>query len=158
MKSARDLINARIAWCQRQREQAGTESEADGWRAEEHGLRDALLNKNYTDAYRLSTTKAFCRYVQGLREGRTILRVAQVDGIVSDIATGTPRPGGGVGREFLPGRGTMPRLQGTSAVNDDRYRGVGRFVVQYSSVTERREPPSWINRDQERRTNERRVP
>lgn len=93
MESGRDLINARIAWCQRRCEQASTESEVDGWRAEEHGLRDALLNKNYTDAYRLSTTKAFCRYVRGLREGRTILRVAQVDGIVSDIATGTPRPG-----------------------------------------------------------------
>jgi hypothetical protein len=93
MKSACDLINARIAWCQRQREQADTESEADGWRAEEHGLQDALLHKNYTDAYRLCTTKAFRRYVLGLREGRTILRVAQVDYIVSDIATGTPRPG-----------------------------------------------------------------
>lgn len=87
MESAHNLINARIAWCRRKREQASTESEADGWRAEEDGLRDALLNKNYTDAYRLSTAEAFRRYARGLREGRTILRVAQVERIVTDVAT-----------------------------------------------------------------------
>lgn len=93
MESARDLINARIAWCQRQRERASTESAVDGWRAEEDGLRDALLNKNHTDAYRLSTAEAFRRYVRGLREGRAILRVAQVDYIVLDVATEAPPPG-----------------------------------------------------------------
>ncbi|NJN70486.1 MAG: hypothetical protein HC801_09570 [Nitrospira sp.] len=86
-ESLRSLINARIAWCRRQREQARMESEADEWRAEEDGLRDALLNKNYTDAYRLSTAEAFRRYVRGLREGRAILRVTQVERIVADVAT-----------------------------------------------------------------------
>lgn len=71
----RDLINARIAWCRRQREQACTESEAEEWRAEEDGLRDALLNMNQADAYRFSTTEIFRRYELGLRDGRALLPV-----------------------------------------------------------------------------------
>ncbi|MFO0700773.1 MAG: hypothetical protein U0236_16245 [Nitrospira sp.] len=93
MESARDLINARIAWCQRQREQASTESEVDGWRAEEDGLRDALLNKNYTDAYRLSTAEAFRRYVQGLRDGKALLRMAHAVYVLPDVVRAIPCPG-----------------------------------------------------------------
>jgi hypothetical protein len=74
MESAHNLINARIAWCLWQRGQDCTDSEAELWRAEEDGLRDALLNKNYTDAYRLSTTEVFRRYVRGLRDGRALYR------------------------------------------------------------------------------------
>ncbi len=93
MNSARDLINARIAWCQRRCEQASTESEADGWRVEENGLRDALLNKDYTDAYRLSTAEILRRYERGFQEGRAILRVVPMEHIVPNVAVGTPRPG-----------------------------------------------------------------
>lgn len=78
MESVLNLINARIAWCRRRREQARTESEADGWRAEEDGLRDALLNKNYADAYRFSSTVVFQRYMLGFQDGTALLSTAQI--------------------------------------------------------------------------------
>ena len=87
MESAHNRINARIAWCRRQREQTRTESEADGWRAEEHGLRDALLNGNQADAYWLSTAEVFRRYELGLRDGKALLQVVWVEPIAPDVAT-----------------------------------------------------------------------
>ena len=84
---ARGLINARIAWCRRQREQARTESEAEEWRAEEDGLRDALLNTNQAGAYRLSADEVLRRYKLGLRDGRGLLQVAWAGSIAPDVAT-----------------------------------------------------------------------
>lgn len=82
MEPIHDPINARIAWCRRQREQARTESEAEEWCAEEDGLRDALLNRNQADAYRVSTTEVFRRYELGLRDGKALLQVAWVEGLL----------------------------------------------------------------------------
>lgn len=82
MEPIQDPINSRIAWCRRQREQARTESEAEEWCAEEDGLRDALLNRNQADAYRVSTTEVFRRYELGLRDGKALLQVAWVEGLI----------------------------------------------------------------------------
>lgn len=82
MEPIQDPINARIAWCRRQREQARTESEAEEWCAEEDGLRDALLNRNQADAYRVSTIEVFRRYELGLRDGKALLQVAWVEGLI----------------------------------------------------------------------------
>ncbi len=57
------------------------------WRAEEDGLRDALLNMNQADAHRLNTTEIFRRYELGLRDGRGLLHVAEVEHVAPDIAT-----------------------------------------------------------------------
>lgn len=101
MESVHNLINTRIAWCRRQREQASTESEADGWRAEEDGLRDALLNKNYADAYRLSSTVVFQRYMLGFQDGTALLSTAQIAHMTSP-AEGL-HLGTCIGQDGLPG-------------------------------------------------------
>ncbi len=87
MQPKHDSISARIAWCRRQRDQARTESEAEEWRAEENGLRDALLNMDRADAYRVSTAEVLRRYTLGLRDGRALLQVAWVSRVASDVAT-----------------------------------------------------------------------
>jgi hypothetical protein len=70
---------ARIEWCRRQRTQARTQAELEGWRAEEEGLRDALLNGDRTYEYRHSTAAVFKRYVMGLKQGQVLIRLAWVD-------------------------------------------------------------------------------
>lgn len=87
MQPMHNSINARIAWCRRQRDQARTESDAEEWRAEEDGLRDALLNMDRADAYRLSTDKVLRRYKLGLRDGRALLQIAWAGSIAPDVAT-----------------------------------------------------------------------
>lgn len=79
MKQTLHPINARIAWCRQQRAQARSEPEFDGWRAEEDGLRDALLNKGHADHYRLSHPELFDRYVMGFEDGRALLRASRVE-------------------------------------------------------------------------------
>lgn len=78
MHNGYQLVFVRIAWCRRQSALAGTECEGDGWRAEEAGLRDALLNRDHTDHYRLSLPEIFDRYVLGFQDGTVMLRAAQV--------------------------------------------------------------------------------
>ncbi len=79
MKQILTSVKARIAWCRQQRRQACSEPECDGWRAEEDGLRDALLNMNHADSYRLSHPQLFQRYVMGFEDGTALLRAARVD-------------------------------------------------------------------------------
>src|SRR5262245_34031693 len=65
---------ARIEWCRQQRRQARTQADAEGWRAEEEGLRDAFLDRDrrYPHQYRSSMPcEVFGRYAMGLEDGRT---------------------------------------------------------------------------------------
>ena len=80
---------ARIAWCRRQRRQAPTQREVDGWRAEEEGLRDALLKRDRTYQYRYSPSILFERYAMGLEDGRSLIRLGWVDCMWHPAANGT---------------------------------------------------------------------
>ncbi len=73
-----DSIINRIEWCRRQRTQARTKPELEGWRAEEEGLRDALLHRDHMKQYRYSPPDVFERYAMGLHDGQAMLRVARV--------------------------------------------------------------------------------
>ena len=66
---------ARIEWCRRQRRQAPTQREVEGWCAEEEGLWDALLERDHTDQYRHSSPSVFERYAMGLDDGRALIRL-----------------------------------------------------------------------------------
>ena len=72
-------IGARIEWCRRQETQACTRAELEGWRAEEEGLRDALLNRDRTYQYQHSPPVVFERYAIGLEDGHAMIRLAWVD-------------------------------------------------------------------------------
>ncbi|HSA84735.1 MAG TPA: hypothetical protein VLE46_01025 [Nitrospira sp.] len=89
MKSVKNPVTVRIEWCRRQSAQARTEPEVDGWRAEADGLRDALMNADHTDNYRLCPPELLRRYVRGLEDGTALLRAARVqriDAAVPDFA------------------------------------------------------------------------
>ena len=75
MKQTTNLITVRIEWCRRQSAQARTEPEVDGWRAEADGLRDALMNIDHTDSYRLCPPELLRRYEQGFQDGTALLRL-----------------------------------------------------------------------------------
>jgi hypothetical protein len=79
MEDSNTSVVARIEWCQRQRMQAGTEHELEGWRAEEEGLLDALLNRDHTNQYRYCPPDVFERYAIGLQDGQALIRLAWVD-------------------------------------------------------------------------------
>ena len=83
---------ARIEWCRRQRRQARTQSEVDGWRAEEEGLRDAFLDRDrrYPHQYRSSIPfDVFGRYAMGLADGRSLIRLGRVNCMWHPAADGT---------------------------------------------------------------------
>ncbi len=77
-------ILARIEWCQWQRTQACTQSELEGWRAEEEGLKDALLNRDHTKRYRYGPPSVFERYAMGFEDGQALIRLARVE---QEVAT-----------------------------------------------------------------------
>ncbi len=79
LAQTRTTIGARIEWCRRQETQACTRAELDAWRAEEEGLRDALLNRDRTYQYRYSPSRIFERYAIGLQDGRALIRLAWVE-------------------------------------------------------------------------------
>jgi hypothetical protein len=72
-------IVSRIEWCRRQRTQAHTQAEQERWRAEEQGLRDAILNRDHTKHYRYSPPAVFERYAMGFLDGQALMRLAWVD-------------------------------------------------------------------------------
>ena len=72
-------IASRIEWCQRQKIQARTLLEREGWQAEEEGLRDALLNRVHTNKYLHCPPGVFKRYVIGLQDGEALMHTAAVD-------------------------------------------------------------------------------
>lgn len=82
MRSIIDLLTFRIAWCRQQMALADTEFELDGWRAEEDGLRDALLNNDHSDHYQLSPPEIFERYVRGFQDGTLLLRAARAEHMI----------------------------------------------------------------------------
>lgn len=78
MAFATNSISHRIEWCRRQRTLACTQPELEQWRAEEDGLRDALLHRDHMMQYRYAPADVFARYAMGLHDGQVMLRVAQV--------------------------------------------------------------------------------
>ncbi len=80
---------ARIEWCRQQREQARTQAQLEGWRAEEEGLRDALLKRDRMYQHRDSPPCVFERYAMGLEDGRALIRLGRVNCIRHPAANGT---------------------------------------------------------------------
>lgn len=103
MKQWTNLLSFRIEWCQRQSAQARTESEVNGWRAEADGLRDALMNVDRTDSYRLCPPELFRRYVQGFQDGTAVLQVARGQRMVPIATPTTPQPETWRGGQVLRG-------------------------------------------------------
>lgn len=103
MNHTTNPINIRIEWCRRQSAQARTEPEIDRWRAEEDGLRDALMNSDHIDTYRLCPPEIFRRYVLGFQDGTALLQVARVQRVIHAVTTGTPQPTSRIGADVLLG-------------------------------------------------------
>lgn len=101
MERTTNPIAIRINWCRRQIAQASTEPEVEGWLAEEDGLRDALLNSDHTEAYRLCPPEIRERYVLGLQDGTALLRTTRIERTIQDA--GTQHPAHRVGRDNLSG-------------------------------------------------------
>lgn len=93
-------ITLRIRWCRQQATQAQTEWEADGWRAEEEGLRDALMNSDHTDDYRLYPPEICERYVNGFQDGTVMLRAARVEHMTMTAAAVGLHPADRMGRDL----------------------------------------------------------
>ncbi|MGE3976215.1 MAG: hypothetical protein AB7F94_01340 [Nitrospira sp.] len=90
MKQPTNPVDLRIEWCRRQSAQACTEQEADGWHAEADGLRDALMNTDHTDHYRLCPPEILRRYVLGFQDGTALLRAARVQRTIHTATSGRP--------------------------------------------------------------------
>lgn len=78
MEHTTKSITSRIEWCQRQKMQARTQLEREGWQAEVEGLCDALLNRR-VHTNQLGVTGVFKRYVIGFQDGEALLRAGAVD-------------------------------------------------------------------------------
>ena len=102
MKLTTNLINGRIEWCRRQSAQARTEPEMDEWRAEEDGLRDALINSDHADDYRLCSPEVFRRYVLGFQDGTALLRASRVQRVQAEPMR-TPPQASRMGKDVLWG-------------------------------------------------------
>ena len=83
-------IASRIDWCRRQKTQACTQLEREGWQAEEEGLWDALFNREFTRTSSLCPPGVFKRYVMGFQDGEALLHTAAVDYhfATPDVSTG----------------------------------------------------------------------
>lgn len=92
MKQMTNPINVRIDWCRKQSAHALTEPEMDEWRAEADGLRDAMMNTDHTDNYRLCPPEVFSRYMLGFQDGTVLLRAARVQRMMHVATSGTPQP------------------------------------------------------------------
>jgi len=78
-------ITSRIVWCRRFRRQAPTHSEKDGWRAEEQGLRDALLMRDHSNDYRSRLPDVFARYLTGFQDAQTLIRMAKINPALAQL-------------------------------------------------------------------------
>lgn len=101
MEHTTNRVKFRIDWCRDQSAQACTEREADGWRAEEDGLRDALMNSDHTEDYRLCPLEIRERYARGLQDGTALVRAARIERTIQ--AVGTPDTACRVGRDNRSG-------------------------------------------------------
>jgi len=72
-------IAARIEWCRQLSVQARTHTELEAWRAEEEGLRDALLERDHRHQYRDRPPAVFERYALGFEDGNALICLACVD-------------------------------------------------------------------------------
>ena len=72
-------VTFRIVWCRQQRVKARTDLEVEAWRAEEEGLRDAVLRRDHVHKYRKRSPILFERYVLGFQDGKALMRVARVN-------------------------------------------------------------------------------
>src|SRR5215831_5368020 len=72
-------IEARIKRCRRQSTQARTQAELEAWRAEEEGLRDALLEKDPPYQDRDRPPAVFEQYALGFEDGNALICLACVD-------------------------------------------------------------------------------
>lgn len=72
-------ITFRIVWCRRLRRQAPTRAEEEGWRAEEQGLRDALLTRDHSYHYRSHLPSVFDRYLLGFQDAQALIRMASME-------------------------------------------------------------------------------
>lgn len=70
-------VTYRIVWCRRQRARACSEVERDAWRAEEDGLRDAVLHRDHVDKYRSYSPNVLERYLLGFQDAKTLLRTTR---------------------------------------------------------------------------------
>lgn len=84
-------VMSRIEWCRQQRSQARTEAELEAWRAEEEGLRDALLNSDHTTDYRYSPRDVCERYTMGFKDGQALIRLSRMDRLLT-TNSGRRRP------------------------------------------------------------------
>jgi hypothetical protein len=91
MENKTNSIASRIQWCRRQKTQAHTLLEREGWQAEEEGLQDALLNRVHPNQYQYSPPGVFKRYVIGFQDGHALIRAAAMDQhfVTSDVTHGT---------------------------------------------------------------------
>jgi len=78
MNATTNPVTFRIVWCRRQRAKARIDLEVEAWRAEEEGLRDAVLRRDHVNKYRGQSPILFERYVLGFQDGKALMRVAQV--------------------------------------------------------------------------------
>jgi hypothetical protein len=73
----RTCLIARIGFCHMQAMKARTSQEAQGWRAEEEGLIDALLKRNCTYEYQ-DRPGLLERYTMGLNDGGVLIGAARI--------------------------------------------------------------------------------
>lgn len=78
MAYATNAVYARIQWCRTQQLRAKTPLEIQVWRAEEEGLRDAILKIDHTDNYRQQPSAVLERYMMGLQDGEVLIRFQSV--------------------------------------------------------------------------------
>ena len=79
MASSTNPVLFRIEWCRQQRTKVHAGTEHEGWRAEEEGLRDALLNRDHTSEYRHASPALLERYVLGFQDGQALIRAAWME-------------------------------------------------------------------------------
>jgi len=79
MANASTFIVALIERCRRLRPEARTQAERNASRAEEEGLRDALLERDHRHLYRDRPPAVFKRYAMGFEEGKALIRLACED-------------------------------------------------------------------------------
>ena len=79
MQDKTNSIKSRIQWCQRQKAQARTQLEREGWQSELEGLCDAFLNRRvHTTQYQDCLPGVFQRYVIGFQDGQALIRAGAV--------------------------------------------------------------------------------
>ncbi|MDH5740457.1 MAG: hypothetical protein OEY77_09040 [Nitrospira sp.] len=77
MDATTHAVTSRIVWCRRQRANACSQIELESWRAEEEGLRDAVLHGDHVNRYRQRSSKMFERYLMGFQDAKMLMRAVR---------------------------------------------------------------------------------